>query len=337
MTETINFDSLWTASDQQYDQHLSQQPDDFGSQIGAGVDLGQALLYRGGQSVAEAFGFSDSAFGQAMVDGKSENMAEVAKVTAHPLYEEGEFSFRGLLDQVGRGIGTVATALPAIAAAPLAPAIGVSGSTGALVAGGLMSGVMNIGDIGLKAEDMDEAYTASMADLGTGLALGALEPLAGAKFIKALTPAIKSTAPEIINGIRTGNASALSGAIRGQVAQTPSMARQIGQASLGSGITEGVQDFATTIAATNSASYWDQFDVEESLKESAVEALVGGILGMPFGVGSSVMTKAQQSADLSYASQLDAGIIQYNPKSNEWVKNQGSCSNKHTRDEEACW
>jgi hypothetical protein len=322
MTETINFDSLWTASDQQYDQHLSQQPDDFGSQIGAGVDLGQALLYRGGQSVAEAFGFSDSAFGQAMVDGKSENMAEVAKVTAHPLYEEGEFSFRGLLDQVGRGIGTVATALPAIAAAPLAPAIGVSGSTGALVAGGLMSGVMNIGDIGLKAEDMDEAYTASMADLGTGLALGALEPLAGAKFIKALTPAIKSTSPELMASINAGNASALSGAIRGQVAQTPSMARQIGQASLGSGITEGVQDFATTIAATNSASYWDQFDVEESLKESAVEALVGGILGMPFGVGSSVMTKAQQSADLSYASQLDAGIIQYNPKSNEWVKNQ---------------
>jgi len=322
MTETINFDSLWTASDQQYDQHLSQQPDDFGSQIGAGVDLGQALLYRGGQSVAEAFGFSDSAFGQAMVDGKSENMAEVAKVTAHPLYEEGEFSFRGLLDQVGRGIGTVATALPAIAAAPLAPAIGVSGSTGALVAGGLMSGVMNIGDIGLKAEDMDEAYTASMADLGTGLALGALEPLAGAKFIKALTPAIKSTSPELMASINAGNASALSGAIRGQVAQTPSMARQIGQASLGSGITEGVQDFATTIAATNSASYWDQFDVEESLKESAVEALVGGILGMPFGVGSSVMTKAQQNADLSYASQLDAGIIEYNPKSKEWVKNQ---------------
>ena len=322
MTDTIDFDSLWTASDQQYDQHLSQQPDDFGSQIGAGVDLGQALLYRGGQSVAEAFGFSDSAFGQAMVDGKSENMAEVAKVTAHPLYEDGEFSFRGLLDQVGRGIGTVATALPALAAAPFAPVVGVSASTGALAAGGLMSGVMNIGDIGLKAEDMDEAYTASMADIGTGLALGALEPLAGAKFIKALTPAIKSTAPEIMDAINAGNASALSGAIRGQVAQTSSMARQIGQASLGSGITEGVQDFATTIAATNSASYWDQFDVEESLKESAVEALVGGILGMPFGVGSSVMSKAQKSADISIAKQVDEGIVEFNPDTGSWVKNQ---------------
>ena len=77
-------------------------------------------------------------------------------LSAHPLYEDGEFSFRGLLDQLARGTGTIGVALPSLAAAVPAAVVGAKGSAGALVAGGLTSGLMNIGDIGLKAEDMDE-------------------------------------------------------------------------------------------------------------------------------------------------------------------------------------
>ncbi len=332
MSEAIDFDALWSMSDAQFDQNTARRPDGLDDQVGAGVDLGQALLYRGGQSVAEAFGFADSAFGQAMVDAKNENLREVSRVTAHPLYEEGEFSFRGLLDQVARGVGTVGVALPAaVAAVPLASTVGASGSVGALVAGGLTSGLMNIGDIGLKAEDMDEAYNASMADIGTGLALGALEPLAAAKFVKALGPAFKTTSPEIIKAIRSGNAGAYSNAIRSQVAQTPSLARTAGTAALTSGLTEGIQDFSTTLAATNSTSYWDEFDVEASLKESAVEALVGGILGLPFGVGSSVMSKAQNNADIDYAKQVDKGIVKYDPATKGWFKDQEQIPVSNTR------
>lgn len=322
MSDTIDFDTLWSMADAQYDSNTARRPDGIGDQVGAGVDLGQALLYRGGQSLAEAFGFADSAFGQAMVDAKNENLREVQRIKAHPLYEDGEFSFRGLMDQVARGAGTLGVAAPALIASPLATTVGLKGSTGALIAGGLTSGFMNIGDIGLKAEDMDEAYNASMADLGTGLALGALEPLAAAKFVKALNPTFKQIAPEVKRAINSGNSAAYSSAIRSQVANAPSFGRALGVSALTAGATEGLQDITTTLAATNATSYWDELDIEEAMKESAVEALVGGVLGLPFGVGSSVITKAQNSQDLSFAKQVDEGIIEFNKDTGSWVKNQ---------------
>jgi hypothetical protein len=318
----VDFNSLWDMADAQFDENIARKPDGIGDQVGAGVDLGQALLYRGGQSLAEAFGFADSAFGQAMVEGKEENMRDVEKVTAHPLYDEdGEFSFRGLADQVARGAGTVGVALPSLVAAVPAMAIGAKGSVGALVAGGVTSGIMNIGDIGLKAEDMDEAYTASMADIGTGLALGALEPLAAAKFVKAMTPAIKNISPEVMKTLNAGDKAAWSSVIRDRVGQGASTGRVVGTAMLTSGVTEAVQDFSTTVAASNSTNYWDELDVQEAMKESAIEGLVGGILGLPFGVGSSVMTKAQKNADLAMAKQIDEGILEWNADAGLWEKN----------------
>ena len=149
--ESGGLETLWDMSDFTYDENVSLKPDGIADQVGAGVDLGQALLYRGGQSLAEAFGFSDSAFGRAMVEGKEENLLDAQLVTSNPLYEDGEFSFRGLLDQVARGAGTVGVALPSMLAAIPAIAVGAKGSTGALLFGGLTSGIMNIGDIGLKA------------------------------------------------------------------------------------------------------------------------------------------------------------------------------------------
>lgn len=322
MSEANAFNTLWDASDLQFDENIARKPDGIADQIGAGVDLGQALLYRGGQSLAEAFGFADSAFGQAMVEGKEENMRDVGMITAHPLYDdEGEFSFRGLADQVARGAGTLGVALPSLLAAPAAVAIGAKGSVGALVAGGVTSGLMNVGDIGLKAEDMDEAYTASMADIGTGLALGALEPLAAAKFVKAMTPAIKNISPEVMKTLNAGDKAAWSSVIRDRVGQGASTGRVVGTAMLTSGVTEAVQDFSTTVAASNATNYWDELDVQEALKESAVEGLVGGILGLPFGVGSSIMTKAQNNADLSMAKQIDAGILEWNADAGLWEKN----------------
>ena len=323
MSEANAFNTLWDASDLQFDENIARKPDGIADQIGAGVDLGQALLYRGGQSLAEAFGFADSAFGQAMVEGKQENMRDVEMVTAHPLYdEEGEFSFRGLADQVARGAGTVGVALPSLLAAPAATVIGAKGSVGALVAGGVTSGLMNVGDIGLKAEDMDESYTASMADIGTGLALGALEPLAAAKFVKAMTPAIKQMSPEVLKSLEAGKTDLAVKYLREGAGRGAGLGRNVGTAMVTSGATEAVQDFSTTLAASNATSYWDELDIQEAMKESAIEGLVGGVLGLPFGVGGSIMTKAQNNADLSVAKQLEEGILEYKPDSDvKWVKN----------------
>jgi hypothetical protein len=317
------FNSLWDASDLQFDENISRKPDGIADQVGAGVDLGQALLYRGGQSIAESFGFADSAFGQAMVEGKNENIREVEAVTAHPLYDEdGEFSFRGLADQVARGAGTVGVALPALLVAPVAPVVGVSGTAGALVASGVTSGLMNIGDIGLKAEDMDEAYTASLADVGTGLALGALEPLAAARFVKAMSPAIKNMSPEVLKALDAGKTDLAVKYIREGAGRGVGLGRNVGTAMLTSGVTEAVQDFSTTIAASNATNYWDELDIQEAMKESAIEGLVGGILGLPFGVGGSIMTKAQNGADMSVAKQIEEGILEYNPDADvKWSKN----------------
>ena len=313
----VNFNTLWDLSDLQSQAYIEDRPDGIADQVGAGVDLGQALLYRGGQSVAEAFGFADSSFGRAMVEGKEDNLNKVKQVVANPLYEDGEFSFRGLLDQVARGVGTLGVALPAAGAGLVAPLVGVSGSTGALVAGGLMSGTMQVGDIGLKAEDMDEAYTASLSDIGTGYAMGAIEPIVASKFVKALTPAIRSTSPEIIKGIRAGNREALASSYRSAAAARPSAGQVIGSAVASSAATEGLQDFGSTLAAVNTTSYWDEFDVEDAMKESATEALIGGILGLPFGVGSSVMTKAAANNDLSLAKKVEDGMIVFDERANE--------------------
>ena len=321
MSETIDFDALWDMSDAQFNQSVERRPDGLGDQVGAGVDLGQALLYRGGQSLAESFGFADSAFGQAMVDGKNENMRDVESVTAHPLYEDGEFSFRGLLDQVARGVGTVGVGLPSLIAAPVAPLVGASGTAGALVAGGLTSGLMNIGDIGLKAEDMDEAYNASLADVGTGLALGALEPFAASKFIKAMSPALKQITPEVKKALNAGGKKEWSNYLRDSVGQGVSTGRIVGTAVASSAATEAIQDFTTTLKASNATNYWDELDIEEAMKESAVEGLIGGILGLPFGVGSSVMNKARKNADLSMAKQIDEGILEWNKDKGGWDKN----------------
>ena len=320
--ESGGLETLWDMSDFTYDENVSLKPDGIADQVGAGVDLGQALLYRGGQSLAEAFGFSDSAFGRAMVEGKEENLLDAQLVTSNPLYEDGEFSFRGLLDQVARGAGTVGVALPSMLAAIPAIAVGAKGSTGALLFGGLTSGIMNIGDIGLKAEDMDESYNASMADIGTGLALGTLEPLAASKFVKTLSPAFKEISPEVQKAINSGNSRAYSSAIRDQASQTPSLTRTMVSAGLVSGTTEAIQDLSTTLAASNATSYWDRLDIEEAMQEAAIEGLVGGILGLPFGVGSSVVNKAQQNKDLSFARQVDEGIIEFDKDTGRWVKNQ---------------
>lgn len=321
MSETIDFNALWDMSDAQFNQSVERRPDGLGDQVGAGVDLGQALLYRGGQSLAEAFGFADSAFGQAMVDGKNENMREVESVVAHPLYEDGEFSFRGLLDQVARGVGTVGVGLPSLLAAPVAPLVGASGTAGALVAGGVTSGLMNIGDIGLKAEDMDEAYNASLADVGTGLALGALEPLAAAKFVKAMTPALKQITPDVEKALNAGSRKDWSNYIRGRVGEGISTGRIVGTAVASSAATEAVQDFTTTLKASNATNYWDELDIEEAMKESAVEGLIGGILGLPFGVGSSVVNKARKNADLAVAKQIDEGVLEWDVDQGYWKKN----------------
>ena len=321
MSETIDFDALWDMSDAQFNQSVERRPDGLGDQVGAGVDLGQALLYRGGQSLAEAFGFADSAFGQAMVDGKNENMRDVESVTAHPLYEDGEFSFRGLLDQLARGTGTMGVVLPSLAAAVPSVVVGAKGSAGALIAGGVTSGLMNVGDIGLKAEDMDESYTASFADIGTGFALGALEPFAASKFIKAMTPALKQITPDVQKALNAGSRKDSANYIRGRVGEGISTGRIVGTAVVSSAATEAVQDFTTTLKASNATNYWDELDIEEAMKESAVEGLIGGILGLPFGVGSSVMNKARNNADLSMAKQIDEGILEWDAKDGYWKKN----------------
>jgi len=321
MSETIDFDALWDMSDAQFNQSVERRPDGLGDQVGAGVDLGQALLYRGGQSLAEAFGFADSAFGQAMVDGKNENMRDVESVTAHPLYEDGEFSFRGLLDQLARGTGTMGVVLPSLAAAVPSVVVGAKGSAGALIAGGVTSGLMNVGDIGLKAEDMDESYTASFADIGTGFALGALEPFAASKFIKAMTPALKQITPDVQKALNAGSRKDSANYIRGRVGEGISTGRIVGTAVVSSAATEAVQDFTTTLKASNATNYWDELDIEEAMKESAVEGLIGGILGLPFGVGSSVMNKARNNADLSMAKQIDEGILEWDTKDGYWKKN----------------
>lgn len=316
------FSMLWNAAGEQYDYNYSPMRDGFFDNVGAGIDLGQALLYRGGQSVAEVMGIQDSAFGQAMVEGKENNLREVAKVASDPIFDEaGKFSFAGLGDQLARGAGTVLTALPALAVAPVAGTVGLPATATTLIAGGALSSLMNIGDIGLKAEEFDKEYVATMGDLGTGLALGALEPLAASKFISALSPAIKQAAPELLAAIRSGDKAKAAAGIRASVTPT-SFARGVGTAGLASGLTEGVQDLATTLKAADTTDYWDELDIERTLKESATEALVGGLLGLPFGVGSTAVTRLQQKGDLEVANMIEDGRMYFDTENGAWIKDQ---------------
>ena len=76
--------------------------------------------------------------------------------------------------------------------------------------------------------------------------------------------------------------------------------------------------------------------LKHPLKESAVEALVGGILGLPFGVGSSVMSKAQNNADIDYAKQVDKGIVKYDPATKGWFKDQEQIPVSNTKTSLTC-
>lgn len=306
------FTSLWGMANDQYELNYSPMRDGFFDNVGAGIDLGQALLYRGGQSIAEVMGIDDSSFGQAMVEGKEDNLREVAKVAADPMFdEEGSFSFAGLGDQLARGIGTVATILPSAGVGLVAGAVGAPATATTLIAGGGLSALMNIGDIGLKAEEFDKEYVASMGDIGTGLALGALEPIAASKFLKAISPAARSASPELLAAIRAGKSDEVAAGLRAALGSGTSFARATGSAALTSGLTEGVQDLTTTLKATQSTDYWDELDVERSLKESAAEALIGGLLGIPFGAGSTVITKLQEKSDMHVADMIEDGRMYY--------------------------
>ena len=264
-------------------QELANQQymsDGFMENIGAGVDLGQALLWRGAAGIGESMGFADTSIVQDMIRMKEENMELVDSVAAVPMYVNDEFQWQGLADQVARGIGTVGVAAPAAA-------VGVLGAKPAFAAGAALSGVMNIGDIGLKAEQLDPEWQADLADVGIGMALGVPEALWGGRVAKALKPSFASKGRNI--------------------------ASQLGGSSLYSAGTEGMQDFATSLAA-HRGSYWNEFDAADALGEAAQEALVGGILGLPFGAGEIAIREASQARAENAESKFkvnDDGTVQY--------------------------
>ena len=245
----------------------------FGDQFGAGIDLGVALGARGAQSIAEVTGMP-AEWVEGFAATKEQALDAANRVDADQLFDEnGDTNWGGFYDQLGRGAGTLAAALPAAAFA----LFGGKAAVGATLA---TSAVMNIGDIGLKAEELDASYIASLSDVAMGSALGVPEALIGTRFL--------------------GKFDDVAAAM-GSSTMTR-MGLNVAENAVTSGVTEGLQDAATQYIAHTTTNSWDEDSIQNLWRNAGEEALIGGILGAPVGVGS---TFAENMANSEYNKFLD--------------------------------
>ena len=72
-----------------------------------------------------------------------------------------------------------------------------------------------------------------------------------------MTPAIKQMSPEVLKSLEAGKTDLAVKYLREGAGRGAGLGRNVGTAMVTSGLTEAVQDFSTTLAASNATSYWD--------------------------------------------------------------------------------
>jgi len=257
-----------------------QRANTVSNQIEAGVDQGQALAQRAGQAFSEVLGYGDSEVAQSLALAAERNEARAARVPVE-----------GLGDQVLRGIGTLGVAaVPTVISLPFGGGI----ATAATV---LSSAGLNLGDIKSKELDLDPNSIAGLQDVVAATGLGALEAIPFARFKRAMQPVSEGISKTLGQRLLTGTADVV-------------------KASAVGGITEGVQDAATSLLAYKfTGTEITQEDIDRIISDSLDEAAVGAILSGPIGATESTIKALQNNQAVR-----DAEFFQFDEDGNYVMK-----------------
>ena len=206
----------------------------------------------------------------------------------------------GLIEDVIYTSGQLALPIGAtVAAATLAPFIGISAVAGAGIAGMATAWGMTAGDFFTKEQNEDPDYEPGLADVGITALLAAPEAIPIAKGLKILKPFADAVGETAVKTAQKAGAN-----IDNVQSALPQYTKGVATTAVQQGVLEGGQDFAGSIAAAlQTGSELDIGRVETMARGAAYEGLVAGILGVPLG-GLSVSTERaierQQNYDKAY-------------------------------------
>jgi hypothetical protein len=229
------------------------------NQIGAGIDLAHAYAWESGNQLLQFAGFRGTEAQKYMEEAAKENYAASMAVPAH-----------NFMDQVERGVGTLlAGAAPALVGGAVGAFSGI-GTPLAAAIGAMTSANFNLADISFKTKDIQKGrgeeadYQITGEDLALSAGLGVVElaaPLKILRGMKAAAPALfESTSEALLKSIPAGVGTMAT-----------------------AGITEGVQDIATGVQAmANTGTEFTPEAVQALVDQGITEALVGGVIALPF-------------------------------------------------------
>ena len=271
---------FWDRAEETTPQEPAFVDDSASAQIGAGIDLGQGLLWEGAGVAAELMGYRDSDFHKYVSEQADKNFAEANAVPALTL-----------ADQVFRGVGTVGAAfVPSVAAAAGsallgAPAAGIAATAGAITGVG-----MNLGDLRMKQDELDPESDIRGGDAAIAGAMGLIEMVPVARVAKALKFAEKP----MIDSLKK-------------------VAWEGAKGTAFSGVTEGLQDATNNVLAYRATGTPISDEVVANIVEQAkAEALVGAIIGGPMVTAGHTAAYIQNQAPNNVTIDEETGEIVIN-------------------------
>jgi len=230
----------------------------------AGQDAQQALWGTGLKALWEAGGGSLED-----IDGLTSWVDEQKQMSEYT-------DLDGFWDKLQFATGQVSVgAIPAIAATLVAPLVGTTVATGALVTGTIAEALSGIGEVNQKAMELDPEYKASAGNVFAGAAQGAV----GIPALKRFTPALKPML-ELLEDTGKGALTGTQSIIRAS--------KKAGVTAVASGVTEAVQDVSTSLAAHALTDTAIDSSKARAMGAAALdEFAIGSILGGGVGVISS--------------------------------------------------
>ena len=262
------------------------------SLVGAGVDMGQAMMYRGASMFADLFSAPEMA--KWFQEQSDVNLRDATMPPER---------MKGLTEKLAFATGTLASAVPlAVGAAIAAPMVGLSVSAGAYAGGILASLGLNAGDLQFKKDEATgskEAHPVDWRDAVTSIGLTIPDMFAVGKLSRVLKPLGEAV---------VDTATATHAASRGiALAKT---AGKVGTTAVTTGAIEAGQDLASGYAALVQT----ETEINESRKAALAQSfkdefIVGSLLGVPLGgleVASEGMSVKQNEHDLKLKADLDA-------------------------------
>ena len=265
--------------------------------VEAGIEMSQAMMWEGLDSVAEAIGVDTPTFiKQAIEENKSQaSLADLDSFGDKLLFASGQI---------------VPAAGAALLGAVAAPFLGLSSTLGVTVGGTLASMGMTLGDLQGKAKELDPEWEANIKQLGLGVGISLLDLFAISKAKNLISPV-----RDLVEDVTLDSLKAARGA--------KNIATQIGADSVKIGAAEGLQDLSTGLGANYlTGTDIDMSRVRSLANSAAEEALIGGVLGVPLS-GMNLATQRVAESEAQRQAVVADQIRDENALNAEYITSEG--------------